>query len=124
MRERERARERAGERESEKRELESERARETRRQVHRPTDRPRHARTGGPRWIGTRVAGASWKRITASAPWAARQGHTSVLDAAGNIFVLGGSGDGDTTYNDVWRSADHGAAPAGRYVCATVPGIQ
>jgi hypothetical protein len=69
--------------------------------------------------------------MTANASWAARDGHTSVADAAGRIYVLGGlCYDAGTFYNDVWRSADQGAAPhrsanvcvrvvypAGRYVC-------
>jgi hypothetical protein len=42
--------------------------------------------------------------------WAARYAHTSVIDAAGNIYVLGG-GDAAGYYRDVWRSADQGAAP-------------
>jgi hypothetical protein len=64
-----------------------------------------------------RAAGASWTLMTANAPWAARMGHTSVIDAIGNIYVLGGEGlynnncDGDKPfYNDVWRSADQGDA--------------
>ncbi len=48
--------------------------------------------------------------MTAAAPWAARQGHSSVIDAAGNIYLLGGYAIGSSTlYNDVWRSADGGA---------------
>ncbi len=49
--------------------------------------------------------------MTANAPWVARYGHTSVSDAAGNIYVLGGT-TSDTVYNDVWRSADEGEAAA------------
>ncbi len=65
--------------------------------------------------VGTCAAGASWAVVTASAPWAARWGHTSVVDATGNIYVLGG-GYADATgaytyYNDVWQSADQGEAP-------------
>ena len=45
--------------------------------------------------------------MTASAPWAARYGHTSVVDAAGAIYVIGGYG---TDYlNDVWVSTVGGA---------------
>ncbi len=44
-----------------------------------------------------------------TAPWAARFGHTTVIDAAGAIYVIGGSGSGDTVYNDVWASTDGGA---------------
>jgi hypothetical protein len=53
------------------------------------------------------VAGATWTRVIASAPWAARYGHTSVIDAAGAIYVIGGYG---TDYlNDVWVSTVGGA---------------
>ena len=58
------------------------------------------------------AAGATWSLRTASAPWAARSGHTSVIDAAGAIYVIGGntSGGSGTGYlNDVWVSTDGGA---------------
>jgi hypothetical protein len=45
--------------------------------------------------------------VAPSAPWAARFGHTSVIDADGNIYVIGGC-DGTTCYSDVWRSTDRG----------------
>jgi hypothetical protein len=45
---------------------------------------------------------------TAKAPWAARIGHTSVIDTAGAIYVIGGC-DGNTHLNDVLKSADGGA---------------
>jgi hypothetical protein len=52
----------------------------------------------------------SWTLAIASAPWAARYGHTSVVDAAGTIYVIGGSGGfGTTFYQDVWVSTDGGA---------------
>ena len=48
------------------------------------------------------------------APWAARSGHTSVADASGAIYLIGGyNGTGtrtDTYFNDVWVSTDGGAA--------------
>ncbi len=48
-----------------------------------------------------------------TAPWAARYGHTSVVDAAGAIYVIGGysmGGPNGTTYfQDVWVSTDGGA---------------
>jgi hypothetical protein len=48
----------------------------------------------------------------AKAGWAARSGHTSVVDAAGAIYVIGGSGDGTTgTLQDVWASTDGGVRP-------------
>ncbi len=56
----------------------------------------------------TSAAGAMWRCRTASAPWAARFGHTSVIDAAGAIYVIGGQGYYNTVYNDVWKSTDGG----------------
>jgi hypothetical protein len=49
--------------------------------------------------------------MIAKAPWAARARHTTVIDAAGTIYVIGGVGgaDGDTVYNDVWASTNGGA---------------
>ena len=47
--------------------------------------------------------------MTASAPWAPRAYHVSVIDAAGAIYVLGGASDGRTYFNDVWVSTDGGA---------------
>ncbi len=52
-------------------------------------------------------AGATWTSRTTSAPWAARYFHTSVVDAAGAIYVIGGVGS--TSYQDVWASTDGGA---------------
>ena len=43
-----------------------------------------------------------------TAPWAARYSHTSVVDAAGAIYVIGGTGSG-TLFQDVWASIDGGA---------------
>ncbi len=54
------------------------------------------------------VAGATWTLVIASAPWAARYSHTTVIDGAGAIYVIGGSG-GTTNYKDVWKSTDGGA---------------
>ena len=44
------------------------------------------------------------------APWAARYGHTTVIDAAGNIYLMGG-GDFNQRilYNDVWLGTNKGA---------------
>jgi hypothetical protein len=58
------------------------------------------------------AAGITWTSRTASAPWAGRAGHTSVIDAAGAINVIGGragDGGGATYFNDVWVSTDGGA---------------
>ena len=55
--------------------------------------------------------GASWTSRTATAPWAARYGHTTVIDAvSGAIYVIGGYGGG-TFLQDVWASTDGGARP-------------
>jgi hypothetical protein len=57
------------------------------------------------------AAGVLWTSRTASAPWAGRAGHTSVVDAAGAIYVIGGGRYNATTYQDVWVSTDGGARP-------------
>ncbi len=54
------------------------------------------------------AAGATWVRVTENAAWEARSGHTSVIDATGTIYVLGGSNGG--FLNDVWRGTDGGEA--------------
>jgi hypothetical protein len=53
------------------------------------------------------AAGATWTLRTTRAQWAVRVGHTTVIDAAGAIYVIGGR-DGTTYYKDVWVSADGG----------------
>ncbi len=53
-------------------------------------------------------AGVTWRSRTADAGWAARYEHTSVVDAAGAIYVIGGTGYGPF-YQDVWASTDGGA---------------
>ncbi len=56
------------------------------------------------------AAGATWTSRTTSAPWAARSYHTSVIDAAGAIYVIGGnSGTAPHVHQDVWASTDGGA---------------
>ncbi len=61
------------------------------------------------------AAGITWTSRTASAPWVARAYHTSVVDAAGAIYVIGGKGDTiatgttNTYYRDVWASTNGGA---------------
>ena len=55
------------------------------------------------------AAGVTWANRTTSAPWAARSSHTSVIDAAGAIYVIGGFSGG--FLQDVWVSADGGAWP-------------
>jgi hypothetical protein len=52
-----------------------------------------------------------------TAPWAGRYGHTSVIDAAGAIYVIGGTNYGTygtTHFNDMWVSTDGGAQPDSR----------
>jgi len=67
---------------------------------------PTHALTHTP--VRTALAaGVTWALVIASAPWAGRHGHASVIDAAGAIYVLGGLGS--TDYRDVWASTDTGA---------------
>ena len=55
--------------------------------------------------------GATWTSRTTSAPWAGRAWHTSVIDAAGAIYVIGGWSGGSTYFNDVYVSTDGGARP-------------
>ena len=66
------------------------------------------------RSVRASAAGVTWTSRTASAPWAAREGHTSVIDAAGAIYVIGGRYL-NTYFQDVWVSTDRGAdrTPAG-----------
>ncbi len=79
------------------------------------------------------AAGITWTLVIASAPWAGRDGHTSVIDAAGAIYVIGGSSGGTyeaVYYHDVWKSTDGGARPesvrsgrvVGGYSRGTPPG--
>ncbi len=53
----------------------------------------------------TLAAGVTWTSRTTSAPWAGRAGHTSVIDAAGAIYIIGGC----CFFDDVWTSTDGGA---------------
>ncbi len=56
------------------------------------------------------AAGVTWTSRTAKAGWGYRFSHTSVIDAAGAIYVIGGGGD-ETLYKDVWVTTDGGARP-------------
>jgi hypothetical protein len=59
------------------------------------------------------AAGATWVRVTEHAAWEVRSAHTSVIDATGAIYVLGGNtgrAAGFKDLNDVWRSTDGGEA--------------
>ena len=54
------------------------------------------------------AAGRTFSSRTLKAGWAARYGHTSVIDAvSGAIYVIGGFGS--TYFQDVWASTDGGA---------------
>ncbi len=56
------------------------------------------------------AAGVTWKRLIRSAPWDARYYHSTVIDAAGAIYVLGGYNGGTFThYKDVWMCTPGGA---------------
>ena len=55
------------------------------------------------------AAGVTWTCRTAKAEWAGRSDHTSVVDAAGAIYVIGGAGGHDNSLEDVWASTDGGA---------------
>jgi hypothetical protein len=70
------------------------------------------------------AAGVTWTSRTASAEWAARESHTSVVDAAGAIYVIGGEGDTDN-FQDVWASTDGGARPdsVGGWVGGVLEGV-
>jgi hypothetical protein len=57
--------------------------------------------------------GITWTSRTLQAPWAARESHTSVVDAAGAIYVIGGWDGLSTVYKDVWVSTDGGADRTG-----------
>ncbi len=48
--------------------------------------------------------------MIAETAWGGRNCHTSVIDAAGAIYVIGGSGIGGI-YRDVWVGTDGGARP-------------
>ncbi len=56
------------------------------------------------------AAGRTFSNRTLKAEWAARHSHTSVVDASGAIYVIGGF-DGGILYNDVWASIDGGVRP-------------
>ncbi len=55
------------------------------------------------------AAGVTWTSRTANAPWGERAYHTSVIDAAGAIYSIGGSGYPTGYFNDVYASTDGGA---------------
>ncbi len=57
------------------------------------------------------AAGVNWTFRTTKAPWADRAFLTSVVDAAGAIYVIGGGVGTTTFYADVWASTDGGEVP-------------
>ncbi len=54
------------------------------------------------------AAGRTFTNRTLKAGWAARASHTSVIDAAGAIYVIGGYG-APYYFQDVWVSTNGGA---------------
>ena len=61
------------------------------------------------------AAGVTWTSRTLNAEWAGRCCHTSVIDAAGAIYVIGGGeAIGGVYFHDVWASTDGGARAASR----------
>jgi hypothetical protein len=52
--------------------------------------------------------------VVADAPWAEREGHTSVVDAADAIYVIGGHARNAVNYHDVWVSTNKGASRSQR----------
>jgi hypothetical protein len=73
------------------------------------------------------AAGVNWASRTASAEWAGRCGHTSVIDAAGVIYVIGGVKDNPqptVVYQDVWASTDGGEWPDFQSVRGWLGGTQ
>ncbi len=59
-----------------------------------------------------RAAGTTWGLVTGDAPWAARIAHSTVIDAAGTMYLMGGFNGqipGEKLYNDVWQSTGAGA---------------
>ncbi len=65
----------------------------------------------GFRCLARSAAGVTWTSRTLAAQWAARYRHTSVIDAAGAIYVIGGFHNTTYYYRDVWVSTDEGARP-------------
>ena len=66
--------------------------------------------------------GATWKMVNASAGWLARNAHTSVAMPDGSIVLMGGSGDGGSDRNDVWRLMPAGSSAQNPTHTYTVPG--
>jgi hypothetical protein len=59
-------------------------------------------------WRLSSAAGVTWTSRTTSVQWDWRWGHTSVIDAAGAIYVIGGH-SGSVFLRDVLVSTDGGA---------------
>jgi hypothetical protein len=58
--------------------------------------------------VRPRAAGTTWGLVTGDAPWAGRALFTAVIDAAGTIYLMGGT-NAEKAYNDVWQSTGAGA---------------
>jgi len=54
--------------------------------------------------------GVQWTSQTSNAPWVRRADHTTVMDSAGNFYLMGGYSYSSGVYslNDVWKSEDKG----------------
>jgi len=52
--------------------------------------------------------GTTWKEQVPSASWSARETHSTVIDAEGNFYLLGGLNFDGSNLNDVWKSTDKG----------------
>jgi PKD repeat protein len=72
------------------------------------TDLSKNIPTGWGWYFGDEKYTQPWTQVNASAGWAARDGHTSVVLKEGSIILMGGEGNGGAKYNDVWSSADNG----------------
>ena len=67
------------------------------------------------------LLGTARSLVIASAPWAARFGHTSVIDVAGAICVLGGRDSTNAYLNDVL--GQHRPRCARPRVCVRANGV-
>ncbi len=60
------------------------------------------------------AAGRTFTSRTLAAEWNPRFGSSSVVDAAGAIYVIGGSSTRGAYYSDVWASTNGCAAGLGQ----------
>jgi len=71
------------------------------------TDSSLNTPTGWAWFFGDENYTAPWTQQTASAGWAARTGHSSVVMPDGSIILMGGVFSGGRT-NEVWKSTNNG----------------